>query len=909
MFATILLSLVCAFPRGNAENPGVIAPLTPTTKPVSFWWDDNAFHAGDKAYEWKSLNVTPRNGATFKLPLGVIDREEVVLEGTLDDNAPTLRIGSAGPIGDRDVNFKVSMVPKADHKFNCRFKAAGQTPDYLDVTRYVEGKKGEETVFTYTGHGSLSGRVRLQLTETGRRYVYSAEGPYRAAGLLFDYQYVWTDTEKKIMHVVSKTWEEAGGCTIRVSAKDLKTMTMGTWTKSAPAPRGWDKEEDTAFDVNDLPEGFYWMIVDYLDKSGKVVQNDRFRYFKPPERMAWDGTTLGMEDTVPPPWTKPSASADGTFKCWNKTFRFGGKGLVTSIMNGGQELLAEPVAVILDGKPLEFDVKLVATRTASAKFRLTAKGAAVTVDAVCDFDGYVRFSLAYGPGVKSLAWRAAVKREHVSAFDDGRGNVGQVYLGDGSRLDQAFSVETCQFWWCGGLRGLSGGFATLRGTHIRDYSKSAHVVADARALSVETKIVDTPYDGGRRTAAFYIEPTPMKPKDRNLTTLPASKIVGWTGHLCDCFETKYPGFERQERFDKFAEQIKQGKRVFFYNATHALSPDDPFWGWYGEEWTNADSARIYAHESPQFQYRRTKEGRWQYACMSVKSYRDAKLWGVNWYLNGPVPDMKDLYFDVANPTACDNPHHGCVWTDDFGHVMHERDFDGTREFHKRICRVLRAKNADALLCGHIGGARKPCDAFFDYCCMGEFLAWRVREIDSYFEIFTPEMMQRLFVPRSVDMLTGVSGQFRRWRECWAPDLYVKYNPREPKLDRAIRHFLAYARMHDLITENLFDPQCALLEKTIAELGADRTFEAYYTDGEKSVALSAPGPRQLWGRLDGAGKTLLILLNDTDSPVEQTVTAKGLSRKGRDIFSSKTYDFSSGSCKLSLPPRESAFIMF
>ena len=75
--------------------------------------------------------------------------------------------------------------------------------------------------------------------------------------------------EKKIMHVVSKTWEEAGDCTIRVSAKDLKTMTMGTWTKSAPAPRGWDKEEDTAFDVNDLPEGFYWMIVDYLDKSGK----------------------------------------------------------------------------------------------------------------------------------------------------------------------------------------------------------------------------------------------------------------------------------------------------------------------------------------------------------------------------------------------------------------------------------------------------------------------------------------------------------------------------------------------------------------------------------------------------------------------------------------------------------------
>ena len=65
----------------------------------------------------------------------------------------------------------------------------------------------------------------------------------------------------------------------------------------------------------------------------------------------WQGTMLGTEDTVPPPWTAP-VSADASFACWGREYSLGGGGLVTSVRSGGEELLADPVSVELNGKQL-----------------------------------------------------------------------------------------------------------------------------------------------------------------------------------------------------------------------------------------------------------------------------------------------------------------------------------------------------------------------------------------------------------------------------------------------------------------------------------------------------------------------------------------------------------------------------
>ena len=914
MIPSLLAVFICVFPPGSDEDPAVVAPISPTAEPVAFWWDDEAFHAGDRAVQWYELGVVPTNGATFKLPMGTYEGDKVVLSATLDRSAPRLRVDSFGKFGGGAFDAKVSVRPQRDGNYRAFFGAQGQSLNYVSNFKTIHARAGVESSARFSGSASSNGGTGCRIyEEKGERTLYHATGWYRAEGLLYDYQFVQTDRERLRMEVVSKTWTEQKSprtYRLRVTARDLRSDTIVDWTREAGIAKGWNRKVVNSFDVSDLPVGFYWMHLEYLDDTGKVVQKDRFRYLRAPEKMPWCGTTLGDDDTVPPPWPVPEFGSNGVFRCWNRSVALGGRGLVTSIINGGKEMLFEPVDLLLDGKPLAFDVALETQRVSSAVYRLTARSAPVEVRALCDFDGYLRFSIAYQPGVEGLAARVRLRRDGVCAFDDGTSEDGKDYLGDGHALDRMVDLLKSHWWWVGGERGLCVGLVSLRGTHLRNPGRGLRAVADRDALTLTMNLVDDPYAGpGQRTVAMYLEPTPTKPRNMAFAAMPRSRVTSWTGHLCEHFELKYPGFEDKAKFAKFGEQLKAGKRVFFYNASHARSPDDPFWGWFGNDWMSDTSAANYAHETPRPEYDRTKSGRWQYTCLNSKSCFESKLWGVNWYLNVPLPEAKDLYFDLANPRPCPNPNHGCAWTDDFGRKLCDEDFDAVRDFHKRVCRIVRAKNADGLLYGHLTRARKPTDAFFDYLTMGETLARRVSWQDSYFDIFTPEYMQANYVPRAMDAVIGVPAQFARWRSAWRPELIRTYNPREPKLDRAIRHFIAYLKIHGLTPEDNNIPQHVPVEEAYAALGSRRSEWSYFRGDASPVRLSNPGPRQLWSWTAGDGSGVLVLLNDTDADVRQTVSIAGVVAKGREVIDGTEFDFSSGSCTFDLPARTARFVKF
>ena len=914
MIPVLLAVFIGVFPPGSAEDPAVVAPISPTAEPMVFWWDDAAFHAGDRAVRWAELGVMPTNGATFKLPVGTYEGERVILNATLDRDAPRLRVESFGKFGGGTFDAKVSVRPQKDGNYRAFFGAQGQSLNYVSNFKTISARAGVESSVRFSGSASSNGGTGCRIyEEKGERTLYHATGSYRAEGLMYDYQFVRTDREKLRMEVVSKTWADPASpqtYRLRITARDLRSDTLTAWTRESVLSKGWNRPVVNAFDVTDLPIGFYWMHLEYIDSADKVVQTDRFRYLRAPEKMPWDGTTLGDEDTVPPPWTAPEFSPGGVFRCWNRSVALGGPGLVASIVNGGDEMLAGPVELLLNGRALEFDVALETQRVSSAVYRLAAKSAPVEVRAFCDFDGYLRFSVGYQSGAQELALRLRLRRSGITAFDDGVSEDSKHYVGDGRALDHTVDLLKSHWWWAGGEKGLCGGIVSLRGTHLRNPERGLRAVADRDTLTLTMNLVDDPYGGsGSRTVAVYLEPTPTKPRNMAFAVLPRSKVTCWTGHLCEHFELKYPGFEDKEKFAKFRDQLKAGKRVFFYNASHARSPDDPFWGWFGTDWMSDTSAAHYAHETPHPEYDRTKKGRWQYTCLNSRSCFEAKLWGVNWYLHEPLPEAKDLYFDLANPRPCPNPNHGCAWTDDFGRKLRDEDFDAVREFHKRVCRIVRAKNADGLLYGHLSRARKPTDSFFDYLTMGEVLARRVSWQDSYFDIFTPEYMQANYVPRAADSVIGVPAQFARWRSAWRPELIRTYNPREPKLDRAIRHFIAYLKIHGLTPEDNNIPQHVPVEAAYAALGTNRREWSYFRRGLSPVTLSNPGPRQLWSWTVGDGGGVLTLLNDTDGEIRQTVSITGVSAKGREAIDGTEFDFSSGSCTFDLPARTARFVQF
>lgn len=917
MFAALLfLAAVWGeFAPGTADDPSAVVPVEVSGDPVALWWDDAGFHVGERVFTWKKLGVKPEEGRRFKLSLGeTADREKIEINVTLKKNAPRCRVERFGQVGNTNIKTRVEVSATAKATIKSNLTAMGATQNYVLVPMTKTVDAGEKAVFDIdTPVCSTSGRFRYTLNVDGKN-LYSLVGRYRDPAAAFDWQYVWTDAAKTNLVVNTMGWNDDGRCELRVLAKDYVSDTVAVWTKKVPVGKMWGQGE-IRIDVADLPPGFYWIHLDYIGGNGETVYTDRrFPYLKPGAKMPWQDTALGAEDTVPPPWTKPEFSDDGVFRCWNRVIRLGGDGLVSSIKSGGKELLVRPSTLEFNGRPLTFDVDLVKRRNSDATYLLKAREADVKVAVKCEFDGFMTFKASFPTPVSSLKWKVAVDRSYVTGFDDcSREDNANAFFPKGTNPGVEFDPGKRQMWWLPGRIGLMGGILNMRGWHVRNLEKAGCVGSTAKEIEVSTTFVDEPVSKGpRRMVGFYMEPTPVKPKDLALAATDETKWTQWTGHLMQYFELKYPGFERPERIKHFRGELKKGKRVFFYNASCGHSYGDPFWNWYRRDW-HRNGYTTFQHEAPHYNPERRDFG-WTYGCLSSKDFFDFKIWGVNWYFNECIPEMKDLYFDLAGSSPCENEEHGCVWKDDFGRQVRDCQLLQVRELHKRAYRLVKAKNADGVMFGHVSKSRGPTDVFFDMICAGEGFAFKIHENDyCYYDIFTPEVMQSFFVPRAQEVVTVLIPQFARAINCWAPHLWKSYKPRSPKMNRAIRHFIAYAKIHDLLIQawpTLRDgPQFYKVDAPIRRIRAKGRYSAYYLEDKPAVSVSKPNPRFLWAWFADGKDAVLVLLNDTDSEVTQTVSVEGLSAEGRDILDGTAFDFSSGKCTMTFGPRAAFFISF
>ena len=916
-FAAFFAATIWAvFGPGSPGNPSAVAPIEPSGTPQAFWWDEQAFHVGGRSFDWKKLGVTPAAGCSFTLDLGeTVLRERIELKGTLRKKAPRYRIGSFGTVGNTNIRTRVELTTLAGGTVKSYLSAVGATQDYVMVPMSKTVNAGETVVFDIASpQCSSSGRLHYNIADGDGTKVYAFTADYRDPAIVFDWQYVWTDEASSSLVVNTSGWNDDEGCSVRVSARDYRSDTMEIWSKRVHVGKFWGKR-DIRINVSDMPKGFCWVHLDYFGGDGAPVCADRrFPYVNPCGKMPWQGTALGAEDTVPPPWTKPAFSGDGLFRCWNREVRLGGAGMVQSVKSGGKEVLARPVTLELDGQAITFDVRLERAKTSEATYVLKAREADVEVRVTCEFDGFMLFEANFPSAIRSLRWTVAADRAHVTGFDDcSREDNGAAFFPKGENPAFDFNPSERQMWWMPGRVGLMGGVLNLHGWHARNLAKAGHVAATAREVAVTTTFVDEPLSAGpRRTVRFYLEPTPVKPKNVSLAATDETKWTLWTGHVTQYFESKYPGFDNPLVCKPFRDDLKNGKRVFFYNASGAFAYGDAFWNRYRRDW-HRKGYTTFAHEAPNYDPAKRDTG-WTYACLASKDFFDFKLWGVNWFLHEPVPEMKDLYFDLANPGPCQNAEHGCVWKDDFGRQMQDWAILPTRELHKRVYRLVKAKNLDGVMYGHVGSRRGPSDVFFDMICAGEGFAHKIHLHDyNYYDIFTPEVMQSFFVPRSQELVFIVLPQFMRARSCWAPHLIKTFDSRSPDTDRAIRHFIAYAKIHDLLIQRAPNApegtQFYKIDAPIRRIRAKGVYSAYYLEGEPAVTVSNPSPRFLWAWFADGDEAVLVMLNDTDSDATHTVTVKGLSAKGREMLDGKAFDFSSGSCTVRFAPRTARFVSF
>ena len=838
----------------------------------------------------------------------------------LSSGTPAFDLAPLGQLTKKRADFSLQVLSAKKDTVTADV-STGSGPGAFQFKQALECTPGKIASLKKEGKCADNGLLAVSLASASAGELLRAKLAYEKPTLLKMKSFIADPPKMELVFTTEGGDDSGEECRVRIRMKDWKSGKI-VYDRTQPLKlrRGIITQR---FDLTELPPGLFDLLYTFTDKAGKVLVDDYGYFAKPDGKAPWEGTTAGAGDIVPPPWTAPEADDSG-FSCWGRKYVLGGKGLVSSVTSQGRELLARPVTLVLDGKALEFTSKLVKKGKSFADYLLTARnGVPVTVDIHAEFDGFLWFTAHVGrPGFKAGSLRLVypVSRRYAHAFDD----CSSIYV------KQDFANWTGKtiwndptrkpFFWIGGPDvGLMGGIDSCRGWYCKDKKKAASLKVSPEEAVVSLAFIDTPVEmKAPRKIEFYLQATPSKKKSLIAADLdPLTVRMTW--HPTRFFEWKAPGQVNDSHMQQFLAMEKtQGIHWWHYFGTKGSSPRFPWWGWYGPEWNMLGDPAWFQQESPHANKASMDRGIWTWTCMNSKNFFDHKIENVRYYLDVDKYKVRDLYFDLAWPYPCRNTVHGCLWKDEFGYTHSDYDMRALREFHKRAYIMMKQKTPDAVMMGHVRYSRCPSDTFFDILTVGESYERQIAEKHNYYDVFVPEIMRILYGYRTNEFTIQLGPQIYRTIQVYNRNKLKDFNPDDPAVDKAQRHYLAYVesfgfarRIYMRRTND--EKQLSHLAKAKNRLGE---FPKFYSFWDKSCGIRSEKEhsRFIYGAYAGNGKVLVIALNDTDSPMRNAVVIDGAklpmpSAEGKDVFNGRKYAFSDGKIVFDLPPRESAFVMF
>lgn len=259
--------------------------------------------------------------------------------------------------------------------------------------------------------------------------------------------------------------------------------------------------------------------VTVLDAQGVVVGRGE-ALVERPATPAWVGTKAGLSDQVLPPF-EPIRAVRDELRLWGRSLRLRGGLLPTSIISRGAELLAAPIALVLqtDGKPQAVSIPAKITRmqpqVAAWAGETTAGSLAVAGRASLDYDGCMKVEVELTPHQATqvreltleLPLRAQVARYlHACAlsWDETQ-----------SRAIPAAGWKHgfVPYLWVGDEdRGLAWFMESDEAFHNADPKAALEITPRGEQAVVRVRIIDTPtrLEGPLRLE-FGLQPTPVKP--------------------------------------------------------------------------------------------------------------------------------------------------------------------------------------------------------------------------------------------------------------------------------------------------------------------------------------------------------------------------------------------------------------
>lgn len=475
----------------------------------------------------------------------------------------------------------------------------------------------------------------------------------------------------------------------------------------------------------DLP-GRYTVDVEVRGSQG-AVEKGHAEIVRPD--TSWYGNQLGLDFKEPPkPWTPLKVSADQTVSIWNRTYKFNGTPFPQSILNGGDEMLAEPVELIIEqnGKktPIQYSLSKEESDANSAVFSGTGKGPDFTLDWVTrvDFDGLIRtdFTVHGKPAIEKMRLQWTVRRPFADFILD------PLLAQTGNGLYQAAFPHTegkGSILW---LTSEKKGFCWMP-------EHDANWVYDP---ATDTPIQANIDDAGGHCSVTMVEHSTKIPQGASYHSMwiatpsrPLPKIFrtyrfgGYNRFShCDVALVQHAGegtdgvfsLKPGPNFAREMEHLRQEgmTRLAIYGGATGLNDYCAEGKYFQEYWEIPGlSTMVFENTFDNITCRQTNPD-------PCTGYSDYILNNIKLLLDNPAQQYAAIYYDLAGNALCSNLLHGHQFEDAFGRKISPFIIMGLRKHLMRTMAYAHSRGLDTIYHAH-SYYNPAVHAFGDYWFPGE----------------------------------------------------------------------------------------------------------------------------------------------------------------------------------------------
>lgn len=579
-----------------------------------------------------------------------------------------------------------------------------------------------------------------------------------------------------------------------------------------------------------------------------------------PDLAAWQGSRLGLEDKVLPPWT-PVRANGATVSVWDREYDFSGStDIIQQIRSGGNALLAGPVCLRTgEAKhllmPFAVEVSAAGTRAVIAN----QPEAWPRLRATVEYDGLAWFELSGLPPTPPetltldipLRPEIAMYRHRYDRGWDTTKATGLLPEGQGVIDHDTFipfywlgNNDRGLFWFCESDESWPNGQAPDAVQVIRGGDGTVtlrlNLVAKGQKLPRHWQL------------AFGLQATPVKPlpKDwRKWRLQPgraAKAAILWPGPTADSLT--YYGYPQAANPAIFRQRVDDGHAkgvgAVPYLCLSYLSAASPEWPFFRRSWSmgseDTGSSDVAAYGAG-------------FARVSPvgRDYSDFIVWKTNEFIRQYGID--GLYHDNTHPYGAITGDAGCGYVRD-GKVHPTYPIMGYRALYRRMYAVLKSYPRETFSIAHMSGkVTIPILAYEDAYLDGEHFRGRVQ--DSYLDLLSLDAFRTEYMGRQWGVMPYFLAQLYG-------ELRTQVEP--------TRGLMALLMLHDVAIWDVYN--VAVANEALAALDefgyVDADFIGYFdtpapaTTDMKDVYVSA---------YRTGGRTLLIVGNVSREDRQGTMT--------------------------------------